>query len=77
MEVVKETKEYKIVKKRNGRYGIKNAEHKWVNGSQKIEILVKEGLIKEQAVKKEEPPAAEEAPAAEAEAPAAEETPKE
>lgn len=64
METVKETKDYTIYKKRNGRYGVKSSEKKWLNGDQKVEILVKEGLLKAPLKKKEEP-ATEEAPAAE------------
>ena len=77
MENVKTTKEFKIFKKRNGRFGVKNAKGKWINGEEKVKILSSEGLIKVSVPKKVEEPAAEEAPveaAAEetAEAPAAE-----
>lgn len=73
MEVVKETKDYTIFKKRSGRYGVRRKNGAWVNGSDKVEILVGEGLVKAAVPKKEEPAA--EAPAEEApadEAPAAE-----
>ena len=73
MEVVKQTKEFTIVKKRNGRYGVKNAAGKWINKEDKVKILLGEGLIKAAMPKKEEP-VAEEAPAEEA---AAEETAEE
>ena len=59
MEAVKSTKEFKIYKKRNGRYGVKNDKGKWVNGADKI--LSSEGFIK--LSPKKEAPA--EAPAAE------------
>lgn len=75
MEVVKQTGDYKIYKKRNGRYGVKSKAGKWVNGDQKIEILNKEGLIKV-TVKKKAPEEAAPVEAAVAE-PAAEETPQE
>ena len=65
METVKQTKEFKIFKKRNGRYGVKGTNGKWINGDDKIKILTSEGLIKLSAPKKKEEPAAEEAPAAE------------
>ena len=63
MEVVKQTDEYTVIKKRSGRFGVKNAEGKWINGEDKVKILVAEGLIKA-AVPAEKP--AEEAPAEEA-----------
>lgn len=67
MEVVKQTKEFTIVKKRNGRYGVKNAKGKWINKEDKVKVLLGEGLIKAAMPKKEEPvqeeAAAEEAPA--------------
>ena len=62
MEVVKKSGDYKIFKKRSGRYGVKSKDGKWVNGAQKAEILNKEGLIKvsvKKAAPVEEPPAAE------------------
>ena len=59
MEVVKKTENYIIYKKRSGRYGIKNASGKWINGSEKTNILVEEGLIKAAPVKAPEPEAEE------------------
>ncbi len=59
MEVVKSTKEFTVVKKRNGRYGVKNAAGKWVNADDKVKILLAEGLIKVAEPKKEEAPAEE------------------
>ncbi|MEM8608500.1 MAG: hypothetical protein AAGF92_15430 [Myxococcota bacterium] len=62
MEIVKKTPEYEIIKKRSGRYGVRNAERKWVNGEEKVKILLAEKLIKAPEPKKEEPAeAAEEA----------------
>jgi len=63
MEVVKSTKEFTVIKKRNGRYGVKNTAGKWVNAEEKVKILLAEGLIKVTEAKKEEAPAAEAAPA--------------
>lgn len=65
METVKTTDEYTVVKKRSGRYGVHtNAKgKKWLNGDEKVAILVKEGLMK--AVAKKAEPVAEEAPAEE------------
>lgn len=67
MEIVKETNEYTIVKKRSGRYGVRGAGKKWINGADKIQILVQEGLIKA-AVPSKEVQEAEAAAKAEAEA---------
>ena len=46
METVKKTENYTIFKKRNGRYSIKGAKGKWINGDEKTKILSAEGLIK-------------------------------
>ncbi|MFT6067758.1 MAG: hypothetical protein ACJAT2_001101 [Bacteriovoracaceae bacterium] len=77
MEVVKQTDEYTVIKKRSGRFGVKNSAGKWINGEDKVKILIAEGLIKaampaEKPV--EEEAASEEAPVVEeaAEQPAAE-----
>lgn len=59
MEVVKQTKEHTIIKKRNGRYGVKNAQGKWINKEDKVKVLLGEGLIKVAEPKKEEPVAEE------------------
>jgi hypothetical protein len=63
MEVVKQTDEYTVIKKRSGRYGVKNAAGKWVNKEEKVKILIAEGLIK--ASLPAEKPVDEAAPAAE------------
>ena len=57
------SKEYKIVKKRSGRFAVVKGK-KNVNGDEKVKILVKEGLIKA-ALPKEKPAEEAEAPAAE------------
>lgn len=46
MEVVKSTKLYTVFKKRNGRYGVKKTNGSWINGEEKVKILLDEGLIK-------------------------------
>jgi hypothetical protein len=61
MEIVKETEEYQIVKKRSGRYGIRKSDRSWITGEDKVKILLAEGLIKLSEPTKE--PEAEEAPA--------------
>ncbi len=45
MKVVKKTKDYCIIKKKSGRYGVRSSGKFWVNGADKIAVLVKEGLI--------------------------------
>lgn len=60
METVKETKEYRILKKGSGRYCVLDLQtRKYVNADKKVEILLANGLIKMMAKKKEEAPAAE------------------
>ena len=69
MEVVKETGDFKIYKKRSGRFAVKATSGKWINGAEKVKVLVDAGLIQAAIPKKEEPaaePAAEETPAEEA-----------
>ena len=59
MEIVKQTEEYQIVKKRSGRYGVRAKNRKWITGDDKVKILVAEGLIKAAEPKKEPEPAEE------------------
>lgn len=59
MEIVKKTKEYEIIKKRSGRYGVRDAKRKWVSGDEKVKILLAEKLIKAPVPKKEPEPAPE------------------
>ncbi len=78
MEIVKKTDEYEIVKKRSGRYGVRGADRKWVNGDEKVKILLAEKLIKAAPPKEPETQAAPEQANAEAPAEAAaEEAPAE
>lgn len=74
MKTVKQTAEYTILQRRDGRYAVRSSNKNPVNGDEKVEILVKEGLI--EAKQKSEPKAQEESSAAEtgAEENAAEET---
>lgn len=46
MELVKKAETYTVYKKRNGRYGVKDAQGKWINGEEKVKILLNEKLIK-------------------------------
>lgn len=87
MESVKKTEEYEIVKKRSGRYAVRDAKRNWVHGDEKVKILLAEKLIKAPVPKTKEPEPAPVASAAEgsadaaneavAEEPAAEEAPAE
>ena len=46
MELVKQSGDFSIFKKRNGRFGVKNKAGKWVNAEEKVKVLLAEGLIK-------------------------------
>lgn len=59
-----EKKDYKIVKKKSGRYAVQKRKGEFVNGDEKVKILVKEGLISDSTPKAKP----EEAEAAEGEA---------
>ncbi|MBT3980618.1 MAG: hypothetical protein HOE90_04645 [Bacteriovoracaceae bacterium] len=63
MEIVKQTNEYTILKKRSGRYGVRSANKKWISGEEKVKILLGAGLIKAVVAAKKEEPAAPEAEA--------------
>ena len=45
MKVVARTNEYTIYQKRSGRYGVKDADKRWVNGADKSQILFDHKLI--------------------------------
>lgn len=51
MQVVKKTDSYTIIKKRSGRYGVKHKNGRWLNGDEKVKVLLAEGLIKAPAPK--------------------------
>jgi len=56
MKVVKKTPEYTVYQKRTERYAVKAADKSWINGDDKIKILLAEKLIKaEQPKPKAEP----------------------
>ena len=46
MEQIKKTAEYTIYQKKSSRYAVRDANRKWVNGDEKIKILLGEKLIK-------------------------------
>jgi hypothetical protein len=61
-KTAKKTKEaVKLVKKRNGRWSVKGANGKYINGEEKVKVLAAKGLVK--VLKKKEGAAP--APAAE------------
>tara|TARA_R110000868_G_scaffold41417_1_gene141636 strand:- start:170 stop:382 length:213 start_codon:yes stop_codon:yes gene_type:complete len=70
MKTVKTTAEYTIFQRNDERYAVRGAGQKWINGDDKVEILIKEGLRKAPEPKAEpvaEEPAAEEGAEAAAE----------
>ncbi|MFK7916012.1 MAG: hypothetical protein AB8B93_19015 [Pseudomonadales bacterium] len=67
MKVIAKTDEYTVYQKRNERYAVRNSDRKWVNGEDKVAILLEHKLIKAAPQKAPEPEPAEE-PAAQAEA---------
>ena len=52
-------KDHKIIKKRSGRYAVVGPKGKYLNGEDKVKVLVKEGILKiatkKEANKKETP----------------------
>ena len=70
----KKKPEYKLIEKRSKRWAVLNKDGKYINGEEKVAILIKEGKIKVEKPKKKkveeavaEEVAPEEAPAAEGE----------
>lgn len=59
MKTVKQTDEYTVVQRRDGRYAVRGSDKKWINGDAKVEILVKEGLLEQPAPKPEPEPESE------------------
>jgi uncharacterized protein affecting Mg2+/Co2+ transport len=64
LKTVKQAAGYTIFQRNDGRYAVRGQDRRWVNGDAKVDILVGEGLLKQQAPK----PKAEAEPASEAEA---------
>lgn len=46
METIKSTEKHTIFKKKNGRFAVRGSKRKWVNGDEKRDILLANGLIK-------------------------------
>ena len=61
MKVIAKTDEYTIFQKRSERYAVKNAAKSWINGDEKIAILLEHKLIEAAPVKAPEPEVVEEA----------------
>lgn len=63
MKTVKKTAEYTILKRKDDRYAVVNADKKPVNGDEKVAILQAEGLAAKPTPKPVEEAPAEETPA--------------
>lgn len=61
MKVIAKTDEYTIFQKRSERYAVKNAAKRWINGDEKVAILLEHKLIEAAPVKAPEPEVVEEA----------------
>ena len=59
MQVTKTTAEYTVFKRADGRYAVKGKNKKFINGEDKVKILIEEGLLKAPEPKAEEPVAEE------------------
>ena len=46
MEQIKKTADYTIYQKKSSRYAVRNAKREWINGDEKVKILLKEKLVK-------------------------------
>lgn len=55
MKVIASTDEYTIYQKRSERYAVKNAARHWINGDDKVAILLEHKLIEAAAPKAPEP----------------------
>jgi hypothetical protein len=64
MKVAKRASEYTVYARNDGRYAVRGKDKQFINGEEKVKILLAEGLIK-QSEANPNPPAAEEAPAEE------------
>ena len=65
MKSVKKTAEYTVYQKRNNRYAVQDANKKWINGDEKVKILLAEDLVKVTAPSAKEEPEDEADPDAE------------
>jgi hypothetical protein len=46
MKVILRTKQHTVYEKKSGRFAVKDAEKNWVNGDDKVAVLLAEGLVK-------------------------------
>ena len=53
MELVMKKDSHHIFKKRTGRYAVRTARKTWLNGNEKLEFLMKAGLIEKAKLKAE------------------------
>ena len=53
MKTVKSTAEYTVFQRNDERYAVRGAGRTWINGDAKVEILMKEGLMKKPEPKAE------------------------
>lgn len=53
MKLVKKTAEYAIFERNDKRYAIRGASRTWINGEEKVAILLAEGLLKKPEPKPE------------------------
>lgn len=66
MQLEKKTATHKIFKRKDGRFAVEDKKGNAVNGDEKVELLIAEGLVTKPEPKAEpEPEASEEAPAEE------------
>ena len=59
MQVTKKTAEYTVFKRVDGRYAVKGSNKKFINGEDKVKILIAEGLLTAPKPKAEAAPAEE------------------
>ena len=57
MKLVKETAEYTVLKRADGRYAVQGKNRKFINGDDKVNILIAEGLRTQPEPKVEAAPA--------------------
>jgi len=55
MKTAKRTDEHTIFRRGDGRYAVRGADRRWINGDRKAEILAAEGLISPPPQAKPEP----------------------
>ncbi len=55
MKVIARTDEYTVYQKRSGRHAIKGADKRWINGEDKVRILLEHKLIEAPKPKAPEP----------------------